>query len=78
MPSARTKITVGTIILDNGRAGIIINEIKSGTWSSEPWFDWTTSYEIKYFNGDTCIMTANSMYRLIQNGKIEVLEDKEQ
>ena len=76
--SARIKIKVGTIILDSGKAGIITNEIKSGTWSDEPWFNWTTSYEIKYFDGDTCIMTANSMYRLIQNGKIEVLEDKEQ
>jgi len=76
--SARTKIKVGTIILDSGKAGIIINEIKSGTWSDEPWFNWTTSYEIKYFDGDTCIMTSNSLHRLIQNGKIEVLEDKEE
>lgn len=76
--SARIKIKVGTIILDSGKAGIITNEIKSGTWSDEPWFNWTTSYEIKYFDGDTCIMTANSMQRLIENGKIEVLEGKEQ
>ena len=76
--SARIKIKVGTIILDSGKAGIITNEINSGTWSDEPWFNWTTSYEIKYFDGDTCIMTANSMQRLIENGKIEVLEDKKQ
>lgn len=72
--SAKTEIKVGTIILDSGKAGMITNEIKSGTWSDEPWFNWTTSYEIKYFDGDTCIMTANSMDRLIAIGKIKVLE----
>jgi|TARA_R110002020_G_scaffold413055_1_gene622598 hypothetical protein len=69
------SVSVGTIIMDNGSLGIITNEIKSGTWSEEPWFNWTTSYEIKYFDGTCCIMTKNSLKRLMESGKIVVLDD---
>jgi len=69
------NITIGSMILDNGCLGIITNEIKSGTWSEEPLFNWTTSYEIKYFDGSCCIMTKNSLERLIQLGKISLLID---
>lgn len=72
------NINIGTIILDNGKLGIITNEIKSGTWSEDPWFNWTTSYEIKYFDGDCCIMTRNSFQRLVKSGKIKVLEGEEE
>mgnify|MGYP001239844025 CR=1 FL=1 len=68
-------VEVGSIIIDNGRVGVVINEIKSGTWSEEPWFDWTTSYEIKYADGQTCIMTSSSFERFIISGKIVVLRD---
>jgi len=71
------SFSVGSIILDSGKLGIIINEIKSGTWTEEPLFNWTTSYEIRYFDGDRCIMTRNSLERLIRNGKIKVLEGQE-
>ena len=68
------EIKIGLIILDDNKLGIITNEIKSGTWSEEPLFNWTTSYEIKYFDGDVCIMTAESLRRLIQRGKIKILD----
>lgn len=68
---------VGLLIVDNGKVGIIINEIKSGTWSEEPLFNWTTSYEIKYFDGTCCIMTKNSLSRLMESGKISILENTE-
>ena len=71
------SFSVGSIILDSGKLGIIINEIKSGTWTEEPLFNWTTSYEIRYFDGDRCIMTQNSLERLVRNGKIKILEGKE-
>jgi len=70
------EIKVGFMIIDDGKLGIITNEIKSGTWSEEPWFDWTTSYEIKYADGDICIMTETSLRRLIEKGKIQILEGK--
>ncbi len=70
----QSKSIIGTIILDNGKLGIIINEIKSGTWSEEPLFNWTTSYEIKYSDGDTCVMTETSFNRLVKRGQIKILE----
>jgi len=72
----KIEIKVGSMIIDDGKLGIITNEIKSGTWSEEPWFDWTTSYEIKYADGDICIMTETSLRRLIEKGKIQILEGK--
>ena len=65
---------VGKLIMDNGKVGLVVNEIKSGTWSEEPLFNWTTSYEIKYADGDYCIMTSSSLNRLIKKGRIVLLE----
>ena len=70
------KISIGTIIMDNDKLGIVINKIKSGTWTEEPLFNWTTSYEIKYIDGDVCIMTESSLSRLVESGKIKILEGK--
>jgi len=70
---SESKFKIGTLLLDNGVLGIIINEIRSGTWSEQPLFNWTTSYEIKYFKGDRCIMTEKSLERLIKNGRIEII-----
>jgi len=70
----KKRIEIGAIIIDNGKLGLIFNEIKSGTWTEEPLFNWTTSYEIKYANGDVCIMTEASLVRLILSGKILILE----
>lgn len=72
----KQNIKVGTMIIDDNKLGIIINEIKSGTWTEEPLFNWTTSYEIKYADGDVCIMTEESLRRLIKRGKIKVLDGK--
>lgn len=68
------KSLVGLLIMDNGKVGMIVNEIKSGTWSEEPLFNWTTSYEIKYADGDHCVMTSGSLERMIESGKIKILE----
>jgi hypothetical protein len=68
------EIKVGTMLLDDDKLGIITNEIKSGTWTEEPLFNWTTSYEIKYADGNICIMTEESLRRLITRGKIKLLD----
>ena len=64
---------VGCLIMDGDKLGLIINEIKSGTWTEEPLFNWTTSYEIKYVDGQQCIMTRGSFERLLEKGKIAIL-----
>ena len=71
------KSLVGLLIIDNGRVGMIINEIKSGTWSEEPLFNWTTSYENKYVDGNHCVMTSGSLERMVESGKIKILEHRE-
>lgn len=67
------KIDIGTLIMDGDKFGVVRNVIIAGTWSEEPLFNWTTSYEILYFDGTVCIMTDNSFRRLMEIGKIEVL-----
>lgn len=68
---------VGLLIIDNGKVGMIINEIKSGTWSEEPLFNWTTSYEIRYADGTHCVMTSGSLERMVKLGKIKILEEEQ-
>jgi len=67
---------IGTLIRDGDKVGIIYREIKSGTWSSQPLFNWRTNYEIYYDDGSVCVMGMDTLHRLIISGKIEVLEGK--
>ena len=68
---------VGKIILDGDKLGIVINEIKVGTMTENSLFSWDINYEIKYFNGETCVMTRTSFYRLVLLRRIEILRDAE-
>jgi hypothetical protein len=65
---------IGTLLKDNDKIGIIFREIKSGTWTEEPLFNWRTNYEIYYEDGTICVMGSETLERLIQNGRIELLE----
>ena len=68
---------VGKSILDNGKLGLVINEISQGTWNDDPYFSWHVSYEIFYFEtSERCIMTQSSFNRLMNMGKITFLEEK--
>ena len=64
---------IGTIIRDGDKIGIVRNIIIAGTWTEEPLFNWTTSYEIVYDDQAVCIMTRESLIRLIQIGRVEVI-----
>jgi len=68
---------VGKIILDGDKLGIVVNEIKVGTMTENSLFSWDVNYEIKYFNGETCVMTLTSFYRLVLLRRIEILRDAE-
>ena len=71
---SQSSSIVGCLILDGDKIGLIVNEIKSGTWSEEPLFNWTTSYEIRYIDGERCVMTSGSFDRLLKKGRIVLLE----
>ncbi len=68
------KIPMGTLIRDGDKVGIIYREIKSGTWTDQPLFNWKTNYEIYYEDGTICVMGADTLQRLAQSGKVEILE----
>lgn len=65
---------IGTLLKDKDRIGIIFREIKSGTWTEEPLFNWRTNYEIYYEDGSICIMGSETLERLIQDGRVELLD----
>ena len=68
---------VGKFVLDNGKLGLIINEISQGTWNEDPYFSWHVSYEIFYIEtSERCIMTKSSFDRLSSMGKITFLEER--
>ena len=67
---------IGTLIRDRNRVGIIYREIKQGTWTDQPLFNWKTNYEIYYDDGSVCIMGSDTLDRLISSGAVELLEEK--
>jgi hypothetical protein len=77
MESKDPPFRIGTLIRDGDKVGMIYREIKSGTWSTQPLFNWRTNYEIYYDDGSICIMGSDTLERLIMAGKVELLEDNE-
>ncbi len=67
---------IGLLIRDGDKIGMIYREIKSGTWTDQPMFNWRTNYEIYYDDGTVCIMGSDTIKRLIESGKIEVIEER--
>jgi len=65
---------IGSLIRDGDKIGIIYREIKSGTWTEEPLFNWRTNYEIYYDDGSVCVMGSDTIQRLVDSGKIELIE----
>ena len=64
---------IGTLIRDRNRIGILYREIKQGTWTDQPLFNWKTNYEIYYDDGSVCVMGSDTLLRLVESGKIEIL-----
>ena len=73
---SKESFKIGTLIRDGEKVGIIYREIKSGTWTDQPLFNWKTNYEIYYDDESVCVMGGDTLERLIETGKIEVLEEK--
>ena len=68
---------LGKLVIDGDKLGVIVNSIKAGEMVEDVAFSFTTSYEIKYTDGSTCIMTEISLRRLLRLGRINILEGKE-
>ena len=72
--TTETIYKVGTLIRDKMRVGIVYREIKQGTWTDQPLFNWKRNYEIYYDDGTVCVMSEGTLTRLIKSGQIEILE----
>lgn len=70
-----SKSIVGKFIMDNGELGIIVNQIRHGLWTDDPYMNFRVSYEIKYFNGTRCIISKPSFDEMIESGRIYFLEE---
>jgi len=73
-PALFSGSMVGALIRDKGKIGIIYREIKQGTWTDQPLFNWKTNYQIYYVDGTTCVMGRDTFARLLEDGIIEILE----
>ena len=76
MESKANPFPVGTLIRDGDKVGLIYREIQSGTWTEQPLFNWRINYEIYYDDGTICVMGGDTLQRLIQSGRVEILEVK--
>ena len=73
MDDSQDRLLIGTLIRDGKKIGIVFKEIKSGTWSEQPLFNWKTNYEIYYDDGTVCVMGSDTIERLIDMGKLEII-----
>jgi hypothetical protein len=67
------ELKVGTVIIDNGKVGIITSIIENGVWSEMGPFSLHKNYEIKYFDGLITLMPEKTLKKLIDMGKVEVI-----
>ena len=70
------KSLVGQFILDNGKLGLIINEISYTVLSPEERSVWNVSYEIKYFDGTSSLINKKSLHKLIAIGRVVLLGEE--
>ncbi len=64
--------------MDNGKIGVITRVIKSGSLKTDySIINWRENYEIHYLDGIQAIMGTETVNRLIAEGKIMVVYDKE-
>lgn len=67
------ELEVGTIIIDNGKIGMIVSIIENGTWNEHGPFSLVRSYEIRYFDGNLTMMTGQTIQKLIDRGTLQVI-----
>ena len=70
-------LNIGTLILDNGKIGVIVNVMKSGSLqTASSIINWRENYEIYYFDGEATVIGTEAVNRLIKEGRIVVISDK--
>ena len=69
---------VGTLIEDMGKIGVIYRIIEAGTLKvKHTLINWRFNYEIYYFDGGVTVMGHNTLKRLVDNGSVKVVNEKQ-
>ena len=71
-----TEVKQGTLIIDNGKVGIVINVYKIGSTSTgdeQSLIHWEESYHIFYSDGTFCYLSKSSFEILLTTGDIKIL-----
>ena len=65
------RLKVGTLILDNGKVGVITKVITSGTLKTDnDIINWRNNYEIFYDDGTISVIGENTLLKLIRREEI--------
>ena len=68
--------SVGTLIWDLGKIGVICRLIETGKLNtSSAVVNWRFNYEIYYVDGSITVMGHDTLERLIQSGAVYLLDD---
>jgi len=73
------ELEVGTLIEDLGKIGIVVRKLKSGTMEIElPLIKWRVNYELFYQDGIITVMAEATIKRLLEEGKIKIINRPDQ
>lgn len=68
------RLELGTLIVDNGKIGIVTKILTSGTLNTDhDLIKWRNNYEIYYSDGSFSIIGEATLYRLIEKGEVKIL-----
>ena len=68
------KLELGSLILDNGKIGVVIRILTSGTLStSHDFIKWRNNYEIFYSDGTFSVIGETTLHNLIEKGEVKIL-----
>jgi len=69
--------SVGTLVWDMGKIGVICRLIETGKLNTaNAMINWRFNYEIYYVDGSITVMGHDTLERLIQSGTIYLLEEE--
>jgi len=68
------KLTVGTLIEDNGKVGVVTKVIEMGRLDTDNQIiKWRANYEIHYVDGIISVIACVTIDRLVKEGKINII-----
>ena len=68
------KLELGSLILDNGKIGVITRIITSGSLNTDhDLIKWRNNYEVYYSDGSFSIIGEATLHRLIARGEVKLL-----